>query len=118
MEQSYTKENIELKLLVTPVLTLTGRKYSYRLLDSAYGEWLVFEDNAPKYYLNIFDVDYGAIKKITVDSNSDVTDFLQCKFSSGASRLKLTDDIFGIKLNGKSFIKSVSIEKLPISLIN
>ncbi len=49
-------ETIKIKLFVTLILTLKGKKKRYKLGDMAYGEYLVYKNNFPKYYLHLLDV--------------------------------------------------------------
>lgn len=113
MVKSHTKETVALNLLAIPVLTFFGIRISYRMLDSAYGEWLIYENNLPKYYLNIFDPEYASLRKNTLDSGIDVVEYLKEKITPLNSRLMFSDNIIGIKFNNRASIKSISVEKIP-----
>lgn len=48
-------KSIKIKLFVTLVLTITGLKKRFVLGDMAYGEYLVYKDGLPKYFLHVCD---------------------------------------------------------------
>ena len=95
---------VTLDLLVTPIITLFGQKYSYRLLDSAYGEWLNYEDNYPKYYLNIFDDEYREIENEIVQANINIKDYLETHLHKTSPELKMASHLLGIRLSNKEAI--------------
>ena len=45
------KEHIRLAKILT--WSFFRVRYIYRLSDFSYGEWIIFENTLPKYYLNI-----------------------------------------------------------------
>lgn len=115
MPQSSDNRKVELKLLVTPVIGLWKRAQSYRLLDSAYGEWLIYENNFPVFYFNVFDEDYREIKELLSELN--VTDFLEKALTKKHPNLTTKEHLFGYKINGKAEVKIFSIEKLPLKFL-
>lgn len=118
MLQSPIKTIVEVSLSVIPVVTFLGkRKYLYQLSDSAYGEWLIYENHNPKYYLNIFDEEYVNIKNKITQTKINVEDFLREKFNSTQPKLTIDNTILGIKLIRQTSIQKISLEKLPITLI-
>jgi hypothetical protein len=93
------------------VYTLFGKKHLYKLGDMAYGEWLIFQSNVPKYYLNIFDDMYQDIDE---QKKIDPYKYLLKKFKAEHYGYSLGQNIHGIwssKINEKCF----DLEKLPIS---
>ena len=42
--------------------TLTGTKRFIELGDHAYGEWIIYENDQPKYHVNIFDKSAASLK--------------------------------------------------------
>ncbi len=43
-----------MKYRINKYLTLNGKIQEVILPDSAYGEWIIYENNEPKYHVNIF----------------------------------------------------------------
>ncbi len=106
-------ETVEISLFITPVYTIfQGTKFIYRLPDNAYGEWLIFTKNEPKYYLDIFDPLYNQLKE-TVINVKDVEVYLKSKFSNSSEELSLKNNFFGIAIESKSFVKKFKLQKLP-----
>jgi len=98
-------------LEVRGVYTLTGVKYRYKLSDFAYGEWLIYKNNQPVYYFNIFDQEYAHLTEI-IKANEQ-------GFLIGSLKrqgLNLKQNIFGIA-SIKSYLKSINLEKLPASIL-
>lgn len=54
--------NLEILVEMVPILSLFKNKYLIKLPDSAYGEWLIFKENKPVFYLNVFDPQLEVIK--------------------------------------------------------
>jgi len=105
MEHSLNK----IKLKVTPIYTLTGVKYLYTLKDMAYGEWLIYQENKPRYYFNLFDKEYSFDKNQTGKS---IEKFLETKLDILNVNLTIKQNIFGIK-GSRTFETWQTIERLP-----
>lgn len=54
---------INVAVITEKIYTITGVKKHYGLGDMAYGEWLVYKNNKPCFYMNSFDDYYKEIKK-------------------------------------------------------
>ena len=106
---------IEMPLRVTPILTIFGKiQYKYKLSDFAYGEWIIFENEKPKYYLNLFDnSDYKKDKVYSKSKNFNIESILD-KFQKG---LSIYQKVWGIPLPYKSFIQTFHLEKLPKGIL-
>ncbi len=103
---------VEVFLRVSPIITIWGkRKLKYELSDFNYGEWVIFKDNFPKYYLNMFDKEYDSIRELP---DFDIENRL--KMHKGG--LSIHQKLFGISLWNKSFIKSFNLEKLPTNILS
>jgi len=113
MEESYISKPLAIKVIATPVFTLTGVKCRYALLDMAYGEWLVYRDNHPQYYINLFDAEYEGIRD-KVGNNAER--YIKERLKNSNERLSLKPNIVGLKV-GKEQQTSITVERLPIHLI-
>jgi hypothetical protein len=117
MEQSSDNLlKIDIEIEVEPMLTLMGRKYFYRLPDNAYGEWIIFENRTPKYYLNVFDKRYVAfLKKFEIIIDKET--YLENIINKVNRSLTIKNHIWGIRCYSKSKLKTFSLEKLPLSFL-
>jgi hypothetical protein len=106
-----------INLVVVPIFSIfEGIRYDYILPDSNYGEWLVFENDLPKYYFNAFDEDYQFFSKELKYKNS-ISASLIYILDKNNNRLQLNRKIRGIRLNSKSIVKEFFIERLPKEML-
>ncbi|OOQ61440.1 hypothetical protein [Mucilaginibacter pedocola] len=93
------------------VYTWTGRKHLYKLRDNSYGQWLVFKDGLPVYYLDVFDELYAGLE----DSlRYGAFRYLEEKFKRSKDGYSMDANINGIwssTINDKWF----ELEMLPLS---
>src|SRR5216117_1310161 len=101
----YMSEKELVSIWVTPLYYFFGIKLIYVLPDMSYGQYLIFENNYPKYYFNYFDKYYDAIR-IKID-NSKISHELLLKKSFQANNplLSLRQKSFGIRFENKSYNK-------------
>lgn len=100
------------KVRKTPILF--SRKSLYRLSDFVYGEWIIFENGKPKYYLNVLDGQYSQI----IDRlKPDVESYLTEEFRKKGLNLSFKEKAFGIPLPSKSEIIELSLRELPLDYI-
>ena len=94
-----------------PIFTLLGKwAYRYKLSDFSYGEWVIFENNKPKFYLNIFDSEYDEVRLVFSKSkNYD----LEKKLKSHNKGLSIYQKLLGITFLKKTFLQVIELEKLP-----
>jgi hypothetical protein len=105
--------SIEINLLVTPVETLFyGTKNIYRLSDFAYGEWIIFCNGEPKYYLYVFDPMYQEQIDF-IKSTKGVDLFLEKKFASMRLNLTMKNKYWLVISKSEPFVKKFTLEKLP-----
>lgn len=118
MEESFiNRSQSEVGVLITPITTFLGKKeYLYTLTESAYGEWIIFNDNIPKYYFNVFDTAYSALFD-SLKKLRSVEEFLENNFKKVNSNLSIRQQVFGIKHKNKSFTKRIVLEKLPVNFL-
>jgi len=110
---SYKVKDRYMKILLEDitVFTIAGKKHLYKLGDMTYGEWLIFKDNFPIYYLDISDELY---KDIDESIKKDPYNYLKDKFKRGKEGFSLCQGIKGIwssRVDDKLF----DMEKLPVS---
>ena len=104
-------ETVNIKLFATPVLTLTGKKTAYALGDMAYGEWIVFKDDYPCYYLNVLE---GNQKSI--ENNSDLESFITDRLPSVGADLSLKQSFTGVKLSSPQ-VEWLDLQKLTYDML-
>jgi len=111
-------ETEEINLLVVPIKTLLhGTKYIYKLADSTYGEWIIYQGDEPTYYLNIFDPKYDSVKN-NIKAIKDTVSYLEKKFELNEDNLKMERTLLGIPLESESFLRKYTLKKLPVSFFN
>lgn len=104
-------ENIN--LLVTPVINVfLEKRFLYTLTDSVYGEWIIFKNDEPVYYLYIFDCMYDEYRA-TIDAITSIEDYLNKRLPLIEVGLSLHQHSAGIQLTFRSVIKSFALKKLP-----
>jgi len=99
---------------VEKIPILFSNKSIYRLSDFRYGQWLIWENNLPKYYVDLLDEKYSSIREII---NGDVEDFLTRTFSQKRLKLSMKVSIFGIPLPSKAKIVELDLAELPVELL-
>lgn len=118
MGYDLNNRQVKLKMLTTPIIDFLGRKnFYYRLLDGAYGEWLVFEDNVPKYYFNFFDEEYASFKQSLPKFKMNLENYLNECFKKKNMNLTTRQYMYGFKLKGKEEVRIIVIEKMPANIL-
>lgn len=102
-----------IKLFKHKYYTLSGIKYTYRLGDMSYGQWLVFKANKPYYYLDTFRDEY---KDILKNVSGDIENFLRRKLAEKAGSLSLEDSVFGIR-SSETSEEWIELQYLPRSIL-
>ena len=118
MEQypKFINETIEINLFVIPIITFWGKRdFIFKLSDSAYGEWLIYENNKLKYYFNVFDKSYDLIKD-KIDCTSNLEELLSNRFKQKKLNLMINNAKWGILKRYKPFFKIFKLEKLPVEI--
>lgn len=104
-------ENVN--LLVTAVITIfLEKRFLYTLPDNAYGQWIIFKNDEPAYYLYILDSMYDDYR-VTIDAITSIEDYLNKRLPLIEDGLSLRQHSAGIKLTSRSVIKSFALKKLP-----
>jgi len=101
-------------LNVRKIPLLLSKKNLYRMSDFSYGEWILFENGEPRYYLYVFDELYSGIRD---QFNPNVETYLKKKFKEKGLTLSTREVRFGIPLSSKSQIVELSLEKLPLNFL-
>src|SRR5688500_2418971 len=110
--ENLSPKKLTVKVRKTPMLL--SKRSQYRLSDFSYGEWILFENGEPKYYLNVHDEQYSQIRD---KLKPDVETYLIEQFKKKRLSLSFKDGTLGIPLPSKSEIVEVSLEKLPLEYI-
>ena len=110
---------LEMKYRKNKYLTLKGKIQEVILPDSTYGEWIVYENNEPKFHVNIFNYNSKSDNLVNVfmtESKSDFKDILtdiNKRFNKNLT-LSLKKNI-GIKLSSK--LVESDLSSLPFEWI-
>lgn len=110
------ENEVSVFLFVIPVLTSSSeRTYIHRLSDMAYGEWIIFEDNKPKYYLYIFDGLYKDVREYLQNHKDiDVSTLLERSFKDKNLNLSLSETFRVSKIwESKETSAEFKLEKFP-----
>ncbi|MEO8471470.1 MAG: hypothetical protein ABI477_04720 [Chryseolinea sp.] len=102
--------SVKINLIKTPVFP--RKKSLYRLPDSTYGEWIIFENNEPKYYFDFFDELYEDIRN-QIMSTRDIEGYFTKMFEQKNLNFMLKQTLFGIPLPGMELIEECTLSKLP-----
>jgi len=104
---------MKLRLNVTPVYTVLGIKLLYQLCDAADGKHLIYLNNIPVYYFNIFDEMY---KDIIISFNGNPETHLSRKLKSHPEKFTLRPSICGLR-SSKLRHRWFYLDKLPVSFL-
>jgi hypothetical protein len=94
-----------MKYRINKYLTLNGKIQEVTLPDSAYGEWIVYENNEPKFHVNIFNYESKSDCLIFVFMNESKSEFkniltdINNRFKRNLTLSSKTN--FGIKINSR-----------------
>lgn len=108
-----------MKYRINKYLTLNGKTQKVTLPDSAYGEWIIYENNEPKYHVNIFNYKSKSDCLIFVILNENKSEFksilnnINERFKRNLTLTSKTS--FGIKINSR--IVESELGSLPFELI-
>jgi len=108
-----------MKYRTNKYLTLKGEIQKVTLPDSAYGEWIVYENNEPKFHVNIFDYESKSNCLVNIILNENELEFesILTEINSKLER-NLTLSVktnFGIKINSK--LVESDLDTLPFKWI-
>lgn len=115
----YKQENtIIMKLLKIPQMRFVPSKViaknKYLLSNSSYGEILIFENNEPKYFVNLFDEKFRDLKDYILSNEKSMEDVLDSILEFAGSKLTTKQNTFGIDLSASEQIEEINIPTLPI----
>lgn len=115
MSKMQSDSNFEkVSFRITPIYTLFGRKNIYSLEDMTYGEFVVFENNHPKYYLNCFDKQYEPFIERIPKQKGGISNFLNKKCRKLKNGLNMPPHFWGIRFDSRSYAQTLNLEKLPV----
>lgn len=109
-------ETISVPVRLVPAICFPFRRRNlHRLADTNYGEWLIYENDQPRYYLNLFDDIYEGVNRFLED-RADVSVASMLKRSLGGRNLQLSlEEKFRpiVVLESKSELVTLELEKFP-----
>ena len=100
-------------------MTLNGKIQEVTLPDSAYGEWIIYENNEPKYHVNVFNHESKSDCLVFVLINENKFKFknilaeINNQFKTNLTLSSKTN--FGIKINSK--LIEFKLSSLPFEWI-
>jgi len=104
---------------VNKYLTLNGKTQEVTLPDSAYGEWIIYENSEPKYHVNIFNYEsksdcliFAIINENKFEFKAILTD-INKRFKRNLTLFPKTN--FGIKINSR--LVESELSSLPFECI-
>ena len=108
-----------MKYRINKYQTLNGKTQEVALPDSAYGEWIVYENNEPKYHVNIFNYEsksnclaFAIMTESKSEFKSILTD-INKRFNRNLTLSSKTS--FGIKISSK--LVEYELSPLPFEWI-
>jgi hypothetical protein len=109
-------QTVSIPVRVVPAICFPFRKRNlHRLPDATYGEWLIYENDQPRYYLNLFDEIYEHVNRF-LETRADVSVGSMLKRSLGARDLQLSlEEKFRtiVLLESQSELVTLELEKFP-----
>ena len=106
-----------MKILKTPQLRFFPlpkyAKYKYTLSDFSYGEMLLFENNYPKFYINIFDENFSKIKEYVL-KNDNLEKVLKDIIVFNKLPLCIFQNFWGIDLVSKETVEEINLKPFPL----
>ena len=109
------EDKVSVFLFVAPVLTSSSEKtYAYRLPDMVDGEWIIFEDNKPRYCLYILDDLYKDLREYLQNHKDiDVSTLLAQSFKDKDRSLSLHQTFRVRRFLEKETSQEFKLEKFP-----
>ena len=83
----------------------------------AYGEWIIYKNNYPKYYFNSFDEIYTPYISHLAGKKLGIHNFLKEKLKKLDSSLSLKMNFFGVEIISGAHTKTFTLEKLPLDFL-
>ncbi|MFY7669454.1 hypothetical protein ACOSP6_00065 [Tenacibaculum sp. MEBiC06402] len=109
-----------MKYRTNKYLTLKGKIEELSLPDSAYGEWIIYDNNKPKFHVNISNYESKSdclISLILTENKSEFKNILNDINKRFNRNLTLpSKTFFGIKLNSK--LRESDLDTLPFKYID
>ncbi len=106
-----------MKVYLNTYRTFTQKKKVYELIDKKDTQWIIYQNNEPKFYVDLFD--------LTTESNAMMNSLVLCskrtldevlEILNRKNNIKLSVpkiSKFGLKKKVNSEIKELSLEPLP-----
>jgi hypothetical protein len=112
-------EKTSVSILVTPVFNLLGKKsLLYSLSDMSYGEWIIFENDEPKYYFNYFDEYYQPIRKqLDQSEEKNIESLLKKSFEIHGLNLSISQKKLAIRKDDKAYVQVYKLDKYPVEFL-
>ncbi len=82
----------------------------------AYGQWVIYQHNYPKYYFDSFDKVYQPYTDPLKGKKLGTHNFLKKKLKKADPTLSLTMSFWGIATVSRAGSKEFFLEKLPVEL--
>jgi hypothetical protein len=92
--------------------------YKYLLSDMSYGDMLLFENNEPKYYLNLFNPIYSDLVVYIEQESISMTELVDKILQFNASNVTIEQRLFGFDIVSKEVVEKIEVELFPIAFWN
>jgi hypothetical protein len=89
--------------------------YKYSLSDMSYGDMLLFENNEPKYYLDLFNPIYSDLALYIKQQGVSMTELVDKILQFNASKVTIEQRLFGFDIVSKEVVEKIEIEIFPIA---
>lgn len=99
--------------------TIRGKYIYINLPDSTYGQWIIRENNSPKYFIDCFSKNESnsIIKHLMDDKNLAITNIIDLLVKHTGKKLCLDKKpLIGIKIDSQK--KDINFDSIPIEWLN
>lgn len=101
---------------IIPCFTLFGTRKKYKLPDMSYAQWLILENNYPKYYFYLFDPIYDSFRD-ELNAQRSLNDFLETQFKKHKKPFTTIANVIGFCNYSKANFELFELEKFPLELL-
>lgn len=104
-----------MELLKTTYITFNGKKEIIEIPNKKPSQWVIYEDNVPKYYVDMYD--------LSIESNSMMNSLVLCGKRTMKEALKLINKKNNINLSVATIskiriYKKIKSEKIDFQLVS
>ena len=109
-----------MKYKLTTYKTLTGNKQILELTEDAYGQWIIYEDQKPRFHINCFDFENESnqiLNSLLLSQQKTINEVLNCINKKNGINLSIEKaPLLEIKVGSK--IEELDLEPLPLEWVS